>query len=80
MLAGGLLLGAPSALAQDATDGATPVAAETSAAAGGANTTLPRTGVGALAGAEGSWLSIGAIAGAAVAAAYAARERMTNRR
>lgn len=93
VIAGGLLFVAAPAMAQDdatpeavtavtvADDAAGTAASDTAAGAGGATTTaVPRTGAGILAGGEGSWASLGAIAGAAVAAAYALRERMANRR
>jgi hypothetical protein len=93
ILAGGLLLAAPTASAQDDTTtaqtdddgagdtGSTVTVGNTGSAADGAVTTaLPRTGAGILAGGESSWLSLGAVAGAAVAAVYAMRERLNDRR
>lgn len=93
IIAGGLLLGASPAAAQE--DTATPAtgdansgtavsigdsAADQPAGSGGTTTTaLPRTGAGMAAGLEASWLSLGAIAGAAVAAVYAMRERGSGR-
>jgi hypothetical protein len=94
VLAGGLLLVSPPVAAQDDTTaaetddtsddanaGTTVAIGGTGGATGGATATaLPRTGAGIVASGEASWLSLGAIAGAAVAAVYAARERMSERR
>jgi hypothetical protein len=96
ILAGGLLLAAPTVSAQDDTttaqtddDGADDTGSSVTvgntgntgnAADGAVTTALPRTGAGILAGGESSWLSLGAVAGAAVAAVYAMRERLNDRR
>jgi hypothetical protein len=94
ILAGGLLLASPPVAAQDDStavetdddtddndDGTTITIGGTGGATEGTTATaLPRTGAGLTGGAEASWLSLGAIAGAAVAAVYAARERSSNRK
>ena len=93
IVVGGLLLAVSPAAAQE--DTATPgtrdattstvvslgdSSADQSAGSGSTTTTaLPRTGVGSAAGLEASWISLGAIAGAAVAAVYAMRERGSGR-